>query len=88
MLNPPATDRYAALKDRLVSSFADSAEKKPRKLLNEVDLGDRRNCSGRMRNFAQNGVLEEVFKFLSVAPTTTSVSCNNSYQARTKSYRN
>ena len=33
VLNPPAMDRYAALKDRLVKSFADSAEKKLRRLL-------------------------------------------------------
>ncbi|KYM99390.1 hypothetical protein ALC62_09892 [Cyphomyrmex costatus] len=42
VLNPSATDKYAALKNRLVNSFADSAERKLRKLLNEVDLGDRR----------------------------------------------
>ena len=29
---PPAMDKYAALKDRLVKSFANSAEKKQRKL--------------------------------------------------------
>ncbi|KYM89666.1 hypothetical protein ALC53_01978 [Atta colombica] len=34
--------RYAALKDKLVKSFVDIAKKKLRKLLNEVDLGDRR----------------------------------------------
>ena len=34
VLNPPAMDRYVALKDRLVKSFVDSVEKKLRKLLN------------------------------------------------------
>ena len=58
VLNPPATDRYAALKDRLVKSFADSAEKKLRKLLNEVDLGDCRPSQllRQMRYLAQNDV--------------------------------
>jgi len=38
--------RYAALKDKLVKSFVDIAKKKLRKLLNEVNLDDRRrNCS-------------------------------------------
>jgi len=40
VLNSPAMDRYAAFKDRLVKSFADSTEKKVRKLLNKVDLDD------------------------------------------------
>ena len=66
ILNLPAMDRYAALKDRLVKSFADSAEKKLRRLLNEVDLGDRRPSQllRRMRDLAQNGMSEEVLKSL------------------------
>ena len=66
VLNPPAMDRYAALKDRLVKSFADSAEKKLRRLLNEVDLGDRRQSQllRRMRDLAQNGASEEMLKSL------------------------
>ncbi|KYN02017.1 hypothetical protein ALC62_07179, partial [Cyphomyrmex costatus] len=35
VLNPPATDKYAALENRLVNSFEDSAERKLHKLLNE-----------------------------------------------------
>jgi len=35
IVNPPTTNKYA-LKDRLIKSFADSAEKKLRKLLNKV----------------------------------------------------
>lgn len=66
ILNPPAMDRYAVLKDRLLRSFADSADKKLRKLLNEVDLGDRRPSQllRRMRDLAQNGASEEVLKSL------------------------
>ena len=66
ILNPLAMDRYVVLKDRLVRSFADSAEKKLCRLLNEVDLGDRRPTQllRRMRDLAQNGASEEVLKSL------------------------
>ena len=66
ILNPLAMDRYVVLKDRLVRSFADSAEKKLCRLLNEVDLGDRRQSQllRRMRDLAQNGASEEVLKSL------------------------
>ena len=58
VFNPPATDRYAALKNRLVKSFADNIEKKLHKLLNEVDLGDRRPSQllRRMRDLAKRRV--------------------------------
>ncbi|KYN02153.1 PREDICTED: uncharacterized protein LOC108774490 [Cyphomyrmex costatus] len=66
VLNPPATDKYATLKNRLGNSFADSAERKLHKLLNEVDLGDRRPSQllRRMRDLAQNGVSKEVLRSL------------------------
>ncbi|XP_018404603.1 PREDICTED: uncharacterized protein LOC108781185 [Cyphomyrmex costatus] len=66
LLNPPATDKYAALKIRIVSSFADIAERKLRKLLNEVDLGDHRPSQllRRMRDLAQNGASKEVLRSL------------------------
>ncbi|XP_025996227.1 uncharacterized protein LOC120359942 [Solenopsis invicta] len=66
VLNPPAADKYHALKDRLDKSFADSAEKKLRRLLNEIDLGDRRPSQllRRMRDLAQSGVSKEVLKSL------------------------
>ena len=40
ILNLPTTDEYAVRIDKLVKSFADSAEKKLRKLLNEDDIDD------------------------------------------------
>ena len=52
--------RYAALKDK---SFVDIAKKKLRKLLNEVNLDDRRrNCSFGWK--AQDSVSKEVLKSL------------------------
>lgn len=39
---PPDVNKYAAVKSRLVSIFTDSEEKKLRKLLSEVELGDRK----------------------------------------------
>ncbi|KMQ85926.1 hypothetical protein RF55_15255 [Lasius niger] len=66
VLNPPAGNKYAALKDRLIKSFAVSSEKRLRKLLNEVDLGDRRPSQllRRMRDLAQTGISEDVLKSL------------------------
>ncbi|KYN50169.1 hypothetical protein ALC62_01041, partial [Cyphomyrmex costatus] len=70
VLNPPSTDKYTALKNRLVNSFADTTERKLIKLLNEVNLGDCRPSQllRRMRDFAQkkkkNSVTEEVLKSL------------------------
>lgn len=39
--NPPAADKYKTIKDRLIKRFADSEQKKLKKLLSEISLGDR-----------------------------------------------
>ncbi|XP_053969219.1 uncharacterized protein LOC128870592 [Anastrepha ludens] len=38
--NPPETDKYECLKNRIIAEFAESESKKIRKLLNDVELGD------------------------------------------------
>lgn len=40
--SPPAEDAYLALKKRLIEVFSDSQEKKLKKLLQDIDLGDKR----------------------------------------------
>lgn len=40
--SPPATCKYETLKNRLITVFADSEEKRLRSLLTELELGDRR----------------------------------------------
>jgi hypothetical protein len=40
--NPPATGKYDAVKKTLIDSYSDSREQQIRKLLKELDLGDRK----------------------------------------------
>jgi hypothetical protein len=40
--NPPATGKYDAVKKTLIDSYTDSREQQIRKLLNELELGDRK----------------------------------------------
>lgn len=39
---PPATDKYPGIKNRLITIFSESSEKKLRKLLSEITLGDQK----------------------------------------------
>lgn len=41
IMNPPTDAPYSALKERLLERFADSEEKRLKKLLSEIELGDR-----------------------------------------------
>ena len=75
----PAMGRYAALKDRLVKSFADSVEKKLRRLLNEVDLGDPSQLLHRMRDLAQLACQKKCLNLYGCsAPTITNAGYINS----------
>ncbi|CAG9820036.1 unnamed protein product [Phaedon cochleariae] len=40
--NPPITHKYEGIKDRLINTFSDSNERKLRKLLSEIELGDKK----------------------------------------------
>lgn len=42
VLNPPTTNKYGALKKAIIEVFGDSEQRKMKKLLSEVDLGDRK----------------------------------------------
>jgi len=42
LANPPATDKYAALKERVMECYADSESKRLQTLLQGISLGDRR----------------------------------------------
>lgn len=42
VLNPPDTDKYKKLSERLINEFADSEQQKIKKLLTELQLGDER----------------------------------------------
>lgn len=41
LINPPQKDRYETLKNRLLQQFSESDQKKFKKLLTELELGDR-----------------------------------------------
>ncbi|KYB29505.1 hypothetical protein TcasGA2_TC032970 [Tribolium castaneum] len=42
LTNPPETQKYETIKAKLISAYTDSQEKQLRKLLNELELGDRK----------------------------------------------
>lgn len=66
VLNSPATEQYETLKNRLIKSYAESAQKKLRTFLSDIDLGDRKPSQllRRMRDLAQQSVTDEVLKSL------------------------
>lgn len=66
IINPPAENMYGTLKDKLVSCFTDSEEKRLKKLLTNIELGDKKPSellSG-MRSLAQGKVSDDVLKQL------------------------
>lgn len=62
--NPPVTDKYETLKNRLVAAFEDSEEKRLRTLLNELELGDRKPSQllRQMRDLAAGKVTDNILK--------------------------
>lgn len=66
ILQPPASDKYDALKKRLIDLHSQSAESKIRTLLQGEELGDRRPSQllARMRSLAGNTVGEPLLKSL------------------------
>lgn len=66
IINPPAENMYETLKDKPVSCFTDSEEKRLKKLLTNIELGDKKPSellSG-MRTLAQGKVSDDVLKQL------------------------
>lgn len=66
VLNPPESDRYNALKTRLIQQFADSEEKRIRQLLIGLDLGDKRPSQllREMHELAAEAVNDDFLKSL------------------------
>lgn len=42
LITPPTSNKYGAIKDRLISVFADSESQRTQKLLTQIELGDRK----------------------------------------------
>lgn len=66
IINPPQEKPYSTLKQRLLERYADSEEKRLKKLLKDMDLGDRRpsHLLREMRELAGTKVNENLLKSL------------------------
>lgn len=64
--NPPEDNKYQKLKDTLISRLTDSDEKKWKKLLTDIELGDRKPTSllREMRTLTGNAVSEQMLQTL------------------------
>lgn len=63
---PPTTDKYEGIKNKLIDSYSDSSEKNLRKLLSELDLGDRKpsHLLSEMTRLGGTSVTQELLKSL------------------------
>lgn len=66
LINPPQLGKYERIKNRLISIFSDSSEKKLRKLLSETSLGDRKPSQllNEMTRLGGSSVSQEILKTL------------------------
>ncbi|XP_064211987.1 uncharacterized protein LOC135265764 [Tribolium castaneum] len=64
--NPPAVNQYEGIKQRLISTFSDSQERQLRKLLSEIDLGDKKPSQllNEMKRLGDSAVSDELLKTL------------------------
>ncbi|KAK2578743.1 hypothetical protein KPH14_012269 [Odynerus spinipes] len=62
--NPPGTNKYQAIKDRVINSLGESQASKLRRLLGTHELGDEKpsNFLQRLRNLADGQVSDEVLR--------------------------
>ncbi|XP_058987782.1 uncharacterized protein LOC131806915 [Musca domestica] len=66
IVDPPAENMYDTLKEKLISSFSDSEEKRLKKLLTNVELGDKKPSEllSEMRSLSQGKVSNDILKQL------------------------
>lgn len=66
LLNPPTENKYEELKIRLIDIYSESNEKKLRKLLSEVSLGDKKPSQllAEMSKLGGTSISQEVFRTL------------------------
>ncbi|GBM72929.1 hypothetical protein AVEN_68505-1 [Araneus ventricosus] len=64
--SPPNNNMYKTLKERLINIFSDSEERRLKKLLQDVELGDKRPSMllRQMQDLAGNRVGDELFRSL------------------------
>ncbi|KAK4884985.1 hypothetical protein RN001_001256 [Aquatica leii] len=66
LVNPPETDKYENLKRQLIERFSDSYDKRLKRLINYIELGDKSPSQllREMKTLADNKVSDEVLKTL------------------------
>lgn len=66
LYNPPETDQYKAIKERLISAYEESDNRQFQKLLSEMELGDQRPTQllRRMRNLAREKVPDSTLRLM------------------------
>lgn len=66
IMTPPAKDKYALLKERLISEFSDSEQKKIKAILSELTLGDDKpsHLLRKMKQLAGKAVTDDFLKTL------------------------
>ncbi|KAK4878868.1 hypothetical protein RN001_011374 [Aquatica leii] len=66
LVNPPETDKYENLKRQLIERFSDSYDKRLKRLINDIELGDKSPSQllREMKTLADNKVSDEVLKTL------------------------
>lgn len=66
LVNPPETDKYEALKKKLLKIYEDSQTKQIEKLMNEMELGDQKPSQllAKMRVLARDKVTDATLKVL------------------------
>ena len=66
ILNPPATNKYDTIKDRLISIYSDSQDKKLKTLIADISLGDKKPSQllNEMSRLGGSSVSNELLKSL------------------------
>ncbi|KOB78510.1 Uncharacterized protein OBRU01_02253, partial [Operophtera brumata] len=64
--NPPATEQYTTLKNRLISAYEESDSRQLQKLLSEIELGDQKPTQllRRMRSLARDKVPDPTLRMM------------------------
>lgn len=75
VLNPPEANMYGTLKDRLIEQFSESQNRKLNRVIQELELGDRKPSQllREMKNLAEGKLSEEVLKSLWLQRLPTNV---------------
>lgn len=66
LYNPPETEQYKAIKDRLISAYEESDSRQFQKLLSDMELGDQKPTQllRRMRNLARDKVPDSTLRLM------------------------